>query len=530
MKDFAKLFSSLDQTNSTLKKVAALVDYFDVASEQDKLWAVAILSSRRPKRSVTTKQLRTWAAELGGIPDWLFEESYSVVGDLAESIALILPEPTAESDNSLTEWIAVIKDLKGREETEQRRCVEAAWATQTRTERFLFNKLITGGFRIGVSQKLMNRALSQHSGIDGDVLAYRLMGDWTPDTTTYQELLYSDDDSAINSRPYPFYLANPLDSEAEALGEPDHWLVERKWDGIRGQIIVRQDEVFVWSRGEELITDRFPEYQPLATMLPHGTVIDGEILPWSNDKPLPFALLQTRIGRKKLTKSVLEKAPVIFMAYDLLEIEGADIRSRPMSDRREALEKLIANLSPNAILHLSPALGGLAWDQLREERARSRELRTEGLMIKRKDSTYKIGRKKGDWWKWKIDPLTIDAVMIYAMRGHGRRANLYTDYTFGVWQDDELITFTKAYSGLTDAEIRKVDHWVKRNTVERFGPVRSVKPELVMEIAFEGIQKSARHKSGIALRFPRIQRWRTDKPAEEANTLDDLKALLATHG
>lgn len=526
MKRFCDLFTALDQTNSTLKKVDALAGYFDGAAEADKLWTIAILSSRRPRRSVTTKELRSWAAELGGIPDWLFEESYSVVGDLAECIALVLPEPNFSSDKTLTHWIHEIRDLKGLEDTDKKTRVKAAWNELGRTERFIFNKLITGGFRMGVSQKLMTRALSRHSGIEEDALAYRLMGDWTPDTISYHDLLHAEDDAAMNSRPYPFYLAYPLEGEPEDLADPADWMIERKWDGIRGQVIARDGAVHVWSRGEELITDKFPEFHSLASMLPNGTVLDGEILPWRGGEPLPFAILQTRIGRKKVTKSVLEKAPVILMAYDLLEAGGGDIRGLALDERRMALEELIASVGTNTILKLSPVLDGLTWGQLREERAQSRKLKSEGLMLKRRDSQYGVGRKKGAWWKWKVDPLTIDAVMIYAMRGHGRRANLYTDYTFGVWQGEELVPFTKAYSGLTDAEIRQVDHWVKRNTIDRYGPVRSVKPEQVMEIAFEGIQKSSRHKSGIALRFPRIHRWRQDKPPEEANSLADLKSML----
>lgn len=526
MKRFAELFTALDQTTSTLKKVDALVRYFDGALDHDKLWTIAILSSRRPKRSVSTKELRLWAAALGRIPDWLFEESYSVVGDLAESIALILPEPESESDRSLTDWIETIRSLKDLDESDKRMRVEAAWGQLGRTERFIFNKLITGGFRMGVSQKLMTRALSRHSGVDEDALAYRLMGDWTPDSTTYDDLLFAENDAAAHSRPYPFYLASPLDGEPEDLGEPSDWMIERKWDGIRGQVIVRSGTLHVWSRGEELMTDKFPELHPLVSLLPNGTVLDGEILPWSQSAPLPFAVLQTRIGRKKVTKAVLAKAPVTFMAYDLLEAHGEDVRERHQFERRTLLEHLVDQAGKNPILKLSPLLSDQSWEELRKERDNSRSLKCEGLMIKRRESPYRVGRKKGDWWKWKIDPLTIDAVMIYAMRGHGRRANLYTDYTFGVWEDGELVPFAKAYSGLTDAEIRKVDHWVKRNTLERFGPVRRVEPELVMEIAFEGIQKSPRHKSGIALRFPRIERWRVDKPPEEANTLNDLKAML----
>ncbi|MEL6924975.1 MAG: cisplatin damage response ATP-dependent DNA ligase, partial [Bacteroidota bacterium] len=368
------------------------------------------------------------------------------------------------------------------------------------------------------------------TGIEENVLAYRLMGNWTPDKTTFEDLILSENPTDDLSKPYPFYLAYALEGEAQELGDRSEWQAERKWDGIRGQIIVRDAQVFVWSRGEELVTDKFPEYQILAKALPNGTVIDGEILPFRDGQPLSFNVLQTRIGRKNVTKKILEKAPVILMAYDLLEYNGTDIREQPLSYRRERLEEIISQNDSHGILLLSDVLPETSWQELAYERERSREFFSEGLMLKHKSSTYRVGRKKGDWWKWKVDPLVIDAVMIYAQRGHGRRANLYTDYTFAVWDDDRLVPFTKAYSGLTDKEFNQVTAFVRKNTVERFGPVRSVKPELVFEIAFEGINASPRHKSGVALRFPRMSRWRTDKKPEEANTLDDLKQMLTQYG
>lgn len=525
MKRFAQLFTQLDQTTKINTKVNALAHYFQDADDKDRLWTVAILSHRRPKRTVTTTLLRHWAAEYGNIPLWLFEESYHVVGDLAETIALSLPPKESEQDQSLSYWIDFIKSLGALEEEEKQEKVLWAWRQLDDAERFIFNKLITGGFRIGVSQKLMVRALAKYTGMEENILAHRLMGDWTPDTTTFQDLIITADPSDDLSKPYPFYLAYALEGEAQDLGMPEAWQAERKWDGIRGQLIVRNGELFVWSRGEELVTDKFPEYKVLAERLPNGTVIDGEILPFKDGQPLTFHLLQTRIGRKNVTKAVMSKAPVVLMAYDLLEWAGEDIRQKPMAERRKLLEYAVADCH-HEVLMLSPIVPFSTWEVLAQERAKSRELHSEGIMLKRKDSDYKAGRKKGDWWKWKIDPLTIDAVMIYAQRGHGRRANLYTDFTFAVWDGELLVPFTKAYSGLTDKEFGAITAWVKKNTVERFGPVRSVTPHHVFEIAFEGINLSKRHKSGVALRFPRISRWRKDKPKEEANTLDDLKSLL----
>jgi DNA ligase 1 len=375
---------------------------------------------------------------------------------------------------------------------------------------------------VGVSQQLMVKALAKHANVKENVVAHRLMGNWSPDINSFEELLF--DEGTDVSKPYPFYLAYALEESVESLGDPLEWIAERKWDGIRGQVIVRNGQLFVWSRGEELVTDKYPEYQVMPGLLPQGTVLDGEILPFKDDLPLTFNHLQTRIGRKSLSPKLLKDVPVSFVAYDVLEWKGEDIRNWKFEDRRELLEKLCSQNS--TVLRLSPRVYFDSWEQLTAERKRSREFLSEGIMLKRKDSIYRNGRRRGDWWKWKIDPFTVDAVLIYAMRGNGRRANLYTDYTFAVWDGDQLVPFTKAYSGLTDEEIRQVDRWVKINTLERFGPVRSVKPELVFEIAFEGINKSTRHKSGIALRFPRMARWRKDKVASEANTLNDLNALL----
>ncbi len=529
MKQFASLFTQLDQTTKTNMKVAALADYFRRASDSDKLWTIALLSHRRPKRKVNTTFLRHWAAEYAQIPLWLFEESYHVVGDLAETITLVLPDPEAESDHSLTYWIQYVIAMGDQDEEGRRACVFAAWRQLDRRQRFIFNKLITGSFRVGVSQKLMVRALSHYTAIDENKLAHRLMGNWTPAETTFEELVLSEDPLDDVSRPYPFYLAYPLEDDPATLGDPPGWQAENKWDGIRGQLIVRQGTLFVWSRGEELVTDKFPEFHPLADILPDGTVLDGEIMPFKNGAPLTFQALQTRIGRKNLTKKILEKAPIVLIAYDLLEWEGQDIREKPLAHRRALLEKLIERNDAGGTLLLSEAVPFEEWSQLEEARRNARRYHSEGLMIKKRDSAYRAGRRRGDWWKWKVDPLVIDAVMIYAQRGHGRRANLFTDFTFAVWNGTELVPFTKAYSGLTDKEFREITSWVRRNTVERFGPVRSVKPTYVFEIAFEGIQASNRHKSGVALRFPRMNRWRKDKPIEEANTLEDLHRMLTVY-
>ncbi|MEO0486863.1 MAG: ATP-dependent DNA ligase [Pseudomonadota bacterium] len=530
MKRFAALFTQIDQTTKTLPKVAALKTYFETAPEDDRLWCIALFSGRRPKRTLTTPYLRGWAAEQASIPLWLFEEAYPVVGDLAETIALVLPPPTRQSDQSLSHWISVIKTLPTLDEDARKATVLDAWDQLAPTERFLFNKLLTGGFRVGVSQKLMTRALAQATGQEEPVITHKLMGNWTPETTSWERLIEADDPAADLSRPYPFYLAYQLDDTPEDLGPPEDWQAEWKWDGIRGQLIVRGGEHHLWSRGEELMTDRFPELAQARDFLPDGTVLDGEVLAWAYGAPLPFAQLQRRIGRKTVPKKVLAEAPVVLQAYDILEWAGEDWRMRPMSERRAQLEATIGALPVGSPIQLSPTVPFDSWEGLAETRQTSRDNHAEGLMLKRLDSPYLSGRKKGDWWKWKIDPLTIDAVMIYAQAGHGRRANLFTDFTFAVPRGEELVPFTKAYSGLTDAEFREITAWVKKNTLQRFGPVRQVTPHHVFEIAFEGIQASSRHKSGVALRFPRMSRWRKDKPMAEANTYDDLKAMLETYG
>lgn len=529
MKDFAELIKTLDSTNKTTLKVEALTHYFKNAADKDKVWTIAILSHRRPPRPVNTTLMRQWASELANIPLWLFEESYHIVGDLAETIALVIPPAEENTEKSLNQFLQEILELKPKTEAEKKGYLHKNWLELNYYERFVFTKLITGSFRIGVSQKLMTRALSKATEIDEDILAYKMMGNWKPEKTTFKKLILEENEEDYLSKPYPFYLAYAIDGEIEELGDVANWSAEHKWDGIRSQVIIRNDELFVWSRGEELVTDKYPEFEDFVGKIPNGTVIDGEILPFPDGKIGTFKDLQTRIGRKNISKKLLEKTPVILKAYDVLEWKGEDIRTEPFVERRKILEKLYAAVSSEEIpLHLSERISFKNWAEVAEERERAREEKSEGLMLKRLDSPYLVGRKKGDWWKWKVDPLTVDAVLTYAMRGHGRRSNLFTDYTFGLWDDDkkELVTFAKAYSGLTDAEFRKLDAWIKKNTLERFGPVRSVTPHHVFEIAFEGIAESKRHKSGVATRFPRMVRWRTDKNIHEANTLGELRDLI----
>ncbi len=529
MRAFSNLFTAIDQTTSTNEKIDAIVRYFEIADAKDAIWSVALLTGKRPKRTVKTGELWEWCAELLNIPTWLMAESYHIVGDLAETITLLLPANADLKEYALHEVLYALIDLNGKDIKERQDYITHMWQHLSPAELFVFNKLITGGFRMGVSDKIIIKALAKHFSIDENIVAHRLTGSWDAKTTSLTESVAAEDGNSDISKPYPFYLAYPLETPPQELGDISEWQIERKYDGIRGQIIVRDSQLFIWSRGEDLLTEKFIEFHSLPGILPNGTVIDGEILPVKDGKILPFNVMQTRIGRKNVTKKALQEAPLVMMCYDIIEHEGVDLRHLSMQERRLLLEELIANAkqaSAEIPLLLSPLVHATGWEEVANERSLSREYNCEGLMLKRKDSVYKTGRRRGDWWKWKVDPLSIDGVLIYAQRGHGRRANLYTDFTFAVWDGEELVPFAKAYSGLTDKELLEADNWIKKNTTDKFGPVRSVIPDQVFEIGFEGINPSPRHKSGIALRFPRILRWRKDKSAKEANTKADLLELL----
>lgn len=529
MHQFSQLISDLSHSTKTNEKLELLSRYFSTADERDKAWVLALFTGRRPKRAVNSAQMRQWCREVTGLPEWLFNECYHTVGDLGETIALLLPPPEQrDAGKPLHYWMEALIALEKAPEAEKSAFIRSAWEQLQPGERFVFNKLITGGFRIGVSQGTIVNAIAKAFSMEGAVVSHMISGNWNPRETTLPQLLHNHHSNPDDSRPYPFFLAHALEGGPAGLGAPENWQAEWKWDGIRGQLIRRNGQVFLWSRGEELITEKFPEIASLLDKLPDGTVIDGEILAWDEAlrRPLPFQNLQTRIGRKNLTKKQLQESPVVLLAYDLMEWEGQDIRPSPLRERRQLLESLVAKVDQPA-LKLSPVIAFRDWETLAALREQSRDNNSEGIMLKNAASAYQVGRRRGDWWKWKIDPFTVDAVMVYAQKGHGRRSNLYTDYTFAVRNGDQLVPFAKAYSGLTDVEIAEVDNWVKRHSVEKFGPVRTVTPELVFEIAFEGIAASNRHKSGIALRFPRIHRWRKDKPVSEINTLDDLKQLLA---
>ena len=543
MTRFSLLYDAIDRTTSTNAKVDAMAAYFASAPAADAAWAVFFLTGRRLKRLLPYSAINSWTLAATGLPPWVLEECYSVVGDGAETAALVLDQvPTSPSEDlPLARWVEDrILPLKGLDPAAQQQRVTLWWRALDRLQRYIFLKLVTGELRVGVSQTLVVRALARAAQLPPATIAARIMGEWSPTPDWYASLLSHERTDDDRSRPYPFFLASPLEDPVDTLGDVADWLVEWKWDGIRAQLVKRGGILHLWSRGEELITHRFPEIIAAASRLPDGTVLDGEILAFRDDRPLPFSALQQRIGRQKQVAQLVRAVPVVFMTYDILEDQGEDVRGLPQAERRARLDVRLkagtdvrsnpdttAATTAVGVLRASPLVQATSWADLQALRDESRARGVEGFMLKRTTSAYGVGRKRGDWWKWKIDPFTIDAVLIYAQPGSGRRASLLTDYTFGVWHEGELVPIAKAYSGLSNDEIAEMDRWIRRHTRERFGPVRHVEPVHVFELGFEAIARSSRHKSGIAVRFPRMLRWRTDKRAEEADTLETVQKLLA---
>ena len=573
MKRFAELFSALDRTTRTNEKVARLETYFREAPAADAAWALQFLCGRLLPRAVPTKSLWLWSAEEARLPLWLLDECYGAVGDMAETIALVLRDvPSgAHAPLSLAQIVEQrLVPLRALPERARHDLLRQTWRELSTAECLVWNKLITGDFRVGVARSLVIRAVSALAQVDPAIMAHRIMGSWAPTAIDFLRLLAPVGTMALEiAQPYPFFLASPLEikiksgENLDSLGPISDWFAEWKWDGIRAQLIRRGGESLLWTRGEELVTDAFPEIVDAGQSLPDGTVLDGEILAWRGDGPLPFPKLQRRLGRKQVGHKTRSDFPIAFVAYDLLELGGNDLRAEPLELRREQLENLIGRATAQAVhqptrrpqavaetpllpglepsvpgedsttallfpIRLSPLVQAGSWAELTRLQQEARQRRVEGLMLKAKRSTYGVGRQRGDWWKWKVDPLMVDAVLIFAQLGQGRRASLYTDYTFGLWDNHELVPVAKAYSGLTDEEIAQVDAFVRNNTMEKFGPVRAVKPFLVFELAFEAVQTSTRHKSGLAVRFPRMNRWRHDKKPEEADTLEALRRLLLT--
>jgi DNA ligase-1 len=535
MKMFAKLFDELDSTTSTNEKITALARYFRLAPPSDALWAVLLLTGRINRKTLTANALKKLFLTATQYPEWLYDECYSQVGDTAETLSLLaqtlkLCRKSEDSleERTLTEWLDSEIPILGKIETEELKAqaILRHWKALSSLEVFIFNKLLTGGFRVGVSEKIVIRGLSEVFEVPTDQIAHRMTGLGTTEQKTFEQLISKDVFEVSHNQPYPFCLAHAWQERKDASWDPGAWSIEWKYDGIRSQIIHREENVWIWSRGEDLVTDSFPELEKIFHRLPIGTVIDGEIVVIKENHIQPFQELQKRLGRKKVAAAILKDSPAGFIAYDLLEMDGQDIRQMPFQVRRQYLEKLMMPLLTEQI-RLSKTLRVETLEDLETLRLESRVHEAEGLMIKAKNSPYSVGRKTGTWWKHKVDPLTLDAVLIYAQAGSGRRANLYTDYTFALRNDSgELVPFAKAYSGLDQTEIEELDSWIRRNTKEKFGPVRSVTPLHVFEIGFEGIAKSGRHKSGIAVRFPRILRWRRDKKPVDADTLSTAFHLM----
>ena len=537
---FSKLFEDLDSNNSSNKKVNFLTKYFKLNNNLNNILTIYLLIGKKNKRFISGKSLREYYANIYKIPKWLIDECYSKVGDSAEVIALLLQDKILEKnikdDISLNELInEILPKLKKLDENKKKLYIKSLWEKISKDNQLIFNKILSGTFRIGVSKGLVVKAISNMTGVDESIILHRLMGELEPIEETYMFLINQKlEQKELDYKPYPFQLANTFDERIKETISVDKYQFEPKWDGIRSQIIKRSNNISIWTRGEELVNKTFPELIKIISHFKNDFVLDGEILIWDENKNRPknFSLLQKRLGRKSPSLKIQKDLPVVFMAYDILEINGKDIRSKILSERRNILEKSFSNL----ISEDKSIIGKIKitklhqisnWIDLEEVKNSARKSNTEGLVIKDKQSEYVPGRKKGNWWKYKIDPMQLDGILIYARPGSGKRADLYTDYSFGIWEDNKLVKFANAYSGLNNEEIRELDKWIRRNTLEKFGPVRSVKPELVFEISFDNIQISKRHKSGIALRFPRITKWRRDKNIMEADNLENALKMIS---
>ncbi|MHA2092657.1 MAG: ATP-dependent DNA ligase [Candidatus Kariarchaeaceae archaeon] len=537
MKNFLQLYYGLDETNSTNRKLNLLVEYFQTVTPSDSAWVVYFLAGNRFKRIISYKKLWSVVGEILDYPKWLLSEIWASVGDTAETIALSVDTgldrdiDISYKEISLTEWVNRISSFRNLSENEKRRQLLDWWKSLDKDGIFLITKLLTGGFRVGVSKGNTAKALAKCYDLPKTTIIHRLSGDWDPTPEFFQSLTSKDMIETDHSKPYPFFLASPLEGEVEKLGNLSEYYIEWKWDGIRAQLIRRNAKSYLWSRGDELINKSFPEIINATETLPDGIVLDGEIIAYFDGQPLAFSVLQRRIGRENISSKILEEAPVVIMVYDIMEYEGKDIRQTPMIERRKIIEDLFtSDQIENAVFKLSPLVNGTNWDEIKKIRENARERQAEGFILKRGLSSYQTGRKRGDWWKWKINPFTIDAILIYAQAGSGRRASLFTDYTFGLWDGKEIIPIGKTYKGLTDEEMKELDRWIRKNTVEKSGAFRAVDPSQVFELAFDGIMTNKRTRSGISLRFTRIFRWRKDKPAAEADKIETLREFLQYEG
>ena len=534
---FAKLFFDLDSNNSNNKKIDLLINYFLSNSALNNSWTIFLLIGKSNKRFISGKSLREYYSIIYKLPIWLIDICHQKVGDSAEVISLLLSNKIDKKskDISLNNLIKnKLPELLKISEEEKVEMIKYYWEIIPKENLLVFNKILTGSFRIGVSKGLVRKSLSKMLNMDESIISHRLMGQFIPSAKTYNFIISKKfHQKELGYKPYPFQLANPLDIQVKDLNLDDYQF-EWKYDGIRGQIVKRRKNITIWTRGEELVNNSFPELVNLISLINDDFVIDGEILIWNSKKDCPddFGLLQKRIRRNSPSNKILKDLPISFITYDLLELNGKDLRENILSIRREILEKLYSSWKEKSTdpyfhkLKITKLIKVFDWYDIEKKKNNSRSLNTEGLVIKNKNSKYLPGRKRGNWWKYKVDPMQLDAVLIYAKGGSGKRADLYTDYSFALWKDKELTKFANAYSGLTNEEIKELDKWIRKNTLNKFGPVRSVKPFFVFEISFENIQFSSRHKSGIAVRFPRITKWRKDKNIHEADTLENAYKLM----
>ena len=523
MRSFTKLFDDIGRSDQEADKIKLIIDYYTKADEKDKIWVMYIMLGGKIKNKLKAKRLKEWACEYAGIPDWLFEESYRFTGDLVETISLILPEKETESERTFSEWMEFIEKVNRADEDKRKEKIIEAWKSLDHSEKYVFNKLITGSLRSGVNDKVIIKALSELLNIEINAISRRIKSEWNPDKISFKELFSGDDPNDVISKPYPFFTEEVMVTEPEQLGAAVEWLAEWKFTGIRVQIIYRQGVIFIWTKDEDLVTDKFPEFENLKNILPEGIVLDGVLLCYGNGKPLPLSYLKTRTGRKNINRKTMTEFPVVFIVYDILEHEGNDIRNKSLSDREEIISNFKFLITNNDLIKFSQEIKFENWEELRKIRERSGELMAEGILLKRKVTEH-LNDSKKKFLIWKPEPIYIDAVLMYAMKGE--RTDLFTEYTFGVWDERKLVSIAKANSGLTEDEIKEVSEFIKNNTIEKFGPVRTVKPELVFEIAFESISESKRHKSGVVLHFPRIKNWKGGKNIEEVGNIKNLKEML----
>ena len=521
MRAFAALLESILLTPSRNQKLALMVQYFKETPDPDRGYALSILTNELSFNQVKPAFLKKIV--LDKVDPVLFDMSYDYVGDLAETIALLWPE---ENNDELPPLFHIVHEMDTLKPSEIQNKVMGYLSSGTATERWALIKMVTGNLRVGVSARLAKTALAEMGQKDIDDIEHLWHGLSTPYLDMFAWLDGKAEAPKIESFQtfHPMMLSNPIDEEKDFIKmEPSDFQAEWKWDGIRIQLAIDGESKKLYSRTGDDISNSFPD---LTDSLKGQGVLDGELLVGNDFSAASFNALQQRLNRKTVSAKMMTDYPAFIRVYDILFDGEEDVRALPLSERRGRLESWVEK-NANSKLDISPIIDFASWEQLGQTRIQGAEdLDHEGIMIKRKDSVYVAGRPKGAWYKWKRNPCRVDAVLMYAQRGHGKRSSFYSDYTFGVWDKDMIVPVGKAYFGFTDLELVQLDKWVRNHTTERYGPVRQVEHEMVFEVAFDSIHESARHKSGVAMRFPRINRIRWDKPAKEADTIENLRKLI----